>query len=282
MLPTFKLVGSYFIRGFAGPFFLFFFPLLLLLIIGEANIIPGYDKAIQLEGAAKDAALIEIAHNFRTFVGGLVAWSAITISFLQMPGTVIEFKNSVVLKRIGATRLKIWQFFLVLIGFYSLLAVIATFYLSLIAGILLASRMTELDNAWQYVLPDPNYWLPTIGYFCFFYIIMVLFGLVIGSILKKHTSQQIVSNFLFFPTSFLVGGFIPPYLIQQSDVLKAIQYVYIHTQPVIGFTTFWAGDTPTFPVGAEFDKLIILSLISGLVLIIVFSMLIKKFFKWNE
>ena len=125
MLATFKLIQGYFFKGFVGPFFVFGMPFILILIVGEAYIMVAYNTftnsvdnlkeqinsgdSVKIETATVSAIInyFDSSSAMRALVGGIVTSSTITIAFIQMPGAVNEFKNSVVLKRIGATRLKI-------------------------------------------------------------------------------------------------------------------------------------------------------------------------------
>ena len=172
MFATFKLILGYFLKGFVGPFFAFGMPFILLLIVGEAYIMVAYNTftnsvdnlreqinsgdAVKIETSTISTIInyFDSTSAMRSLVGGIITSSTITIAFIQMPGAVNEFKNSVVLKRIGATRLKIWQFFLILILFYFILAILAFFFVCLVAGVLFATRTNELSSFSNLLMND--------------------------------------------------------------------------------------------------------------------------------
>jgi len=82
-----ELIGKYFLRGFFVPFYIFIYPILTLFLQGFA---------FETQGLAL----------LQQLVVGISVMQIISIGIFFVPQTIIEFKSSVLMKRIGATSIK--------------------------------------------------------------------------------------------------------------------------------------------------------------------------------
>lgn len=194
-----ELILKYYGRGIFVPLFLIFYPILNLLLLGYA-----YDS-VNLE------ALKEI-------IQGITVVQIISIGIFVMPETIIDFKNSVILKRIGATHIKS-SVFIISLAILGILFGFFTYFWSILwAGIFFAG-----NHGWANLLDLKN-----LGTALPFLIIILAsssgFGLMLTIFFKSSASFIAASNFAFVIISFLSGGFTPIRTLELDNVLKILVY----------------------------------------------------------
>lgn len=97
---VFKLFNKYYLKSFFGPFFAFVFPIIILSILG--SLMP-----IQL------------------IFPGIVAMTSMSVGTMGMPLSILEIKQSVLLKRIGASPIKPKIFTFVIITYFLFVMILA-------------------------------------------------------------------------------------------------------------------------------------------------------------
>lgn len=89
-IPLLNLMFKYYLKGFFVPFFLIVYPILILGIQGESIRHTGADVAGTITAV-------------KQMIAGIAIVNIISVGIFIIPQTIIEFKLSVLLKRIGAT-----------------------------------------------------------------------------------------------------------------------------------------------------------------------------------
>ncbi|WP_339021498.1 ATP-binding cassette domain-containing protein [Spiroplasma endosymbiont of Atherix ibis] len=137
-IPLIKLLLKYYYKGFAVHFFLFFFPLILLFLQGIVSklmpVAEGQNKWILL-------------HNS---IGSLSLMQIISVGIFIVPQTILEFKNSVLMKRIGATNIKPIFFILNVVTMGIFFMIIGFLWTLLWAGIMFGNEFGWANVALPY------------------------------------------------------------------------------------------------------------------------------------
>ena len=103
----FKLLTFYYIRGFFMSFYLIFFPLIILII-----------QKLIFENSDRDPSKLS-----SIFLGTLIS-QIIIIGFYIIPNTIIDFRNSIIIKHFGSMNMKPKTFFLSVICFGFILSIL--------------------------------------------------------------------------------------------------------------------------------------------------------------
>lgn len=209
MPATLKLINKYFWRGYIGPVFAYGIPLLLVLFIGRI-IGPEY------------------------IIPGAFAIPTLSTLLVFMPQTVFEFKNSSILKRIGATPIKPWIFLISIALFnfvivasaflFIFLACFAIFYDSL-AGVVEAIPMSP------YFRPDFMYMIKHADWGNFIYasvlmmILAISIGLFIASVSRSTLFIQSIGVSLLLIVLFVGPVILPMSMVADIPVIKYVGYL---------------------------------------------------------
>lgn len=220
-LPLIQLMLKYYIKGFFVPFFLVVWPILLLFLQGFA-----YKNSPDDPG--------KIIHNL---IGSISMTQAMSVGIFIIPQTILEFKNSVLLKRIGATNIKPVFFVGAVITVGFLFILLAYLWTLLWAGILFGK-----DYGWDYISLPQNV-LIAIPYVALMFVSSITFGIMLASIFKSTTAFIAISNTLFLPIAFLSGAFAPIDYILASDILKVCTYFSPFKYVLDPFIKAWSNKT---------------------------------------
>lgn len=200
--PLIELMLKYYLKGFFVPFFLVAWPIIILFLQGFAfkNVQPDPRESVHL------------------LIGSISMVQAMSVGIFIIPQTILEFKNSVLLKRIGATNIKPLFFVIsvIIVGFIFIL--LAFLWTLLWAGIFFGN-----DYGWRFIAL-PEHILIASPYALLMFISSIAFGIMLASVFKSTTAFIAVSNTIFLPIAFLSGSFVPINLILASDVLKIMTY----------------------------------------------------------
>ncbi len=224
-LPLIKLLMKYYAKGFAVPFFLFFFPLILLFLEGFVF------KTMEMPGSG-DQPKYALLHNL---IGSLAIMQIISVGVFIIPQTILEFKNSVLMKRIGATNIKPIFFILTVVAMGIVFMLMGFLWTLLWAGIMFGGEF-----GWANVAL-PVQFGESIPFLLLTLVQAVAMGMLLASIFKSTTTYIAVSNIIYMPIAFLGGSFLPIDLIMNSPVLKYATYLNIFKYCMEPFTNAWAG-----------------------------------------
>lgn len=230
-IPLINLLLKYYFKGFAVPFFVLAFPIILLFLEGFAF------KGVKFNPNTNDYDLLH------TLVGSLAVLQIISVGIFIIPQTIIEFKNSVLLKRIGATTIKPVSFVLsvVIMGF--IFMIIGFLWTQLWAGIFFGSTYT-----WELVAM-PKQFLEMIPFFVIILVSSVTLGTMLSSVFNSTTTYIAISNVIYVPIAFLSGSIMPIDLIMNSDILKYATYLNVFKYCIDPFNAAWNG---TFDLETKF------------------------------
>lgn len=251
-IPLLKLIIKYYIKGGAVPFFVFVFPILLLFLEGFA-----------FKGMENGRSLLH------SLVGSMAIMQVIATGVFIIPQTILEFKNSVLMKRIGATNIKPLFFVLSINVMGIVFMTIGLLWTLLWAGIMFGNEF-----GWANVATPKQ-----IGSLLPF-LVLILFssiglGMMLSSIFKSTTAYVAVSNVIYMPVAFLSGGFLPIELIQGSEVLKYVSYINLFKYSVDPYMASWNG---SFKFSLEFG--IYIGVAIGL--ICVYGTIAGKKLRWQS
>ena len=200
-----KLLFKY-IFGGEGLFFIFIFPVLLLGIMGEIFI------SSSQPGMVHDTA--------RTFINGISVSSIISFGIMMISTIVTDFKTSVIMKRIGATKVSNLTFVGIILCIFLFTSFFSFFYVRLIGTLLYGWRDGINWNVGFY----SGMW-NGIPWVMLAAAISVLLGLLISSLCKNIKQVQMIGNLIYFPISILSGGFAPITSIKNSSFLNGLSYI---------------------------------------------------------
>ncbi|AHI53326.1 ABC transporter ATP-binding protein/permease [Spiroplasma culicicola] len=254
-IPLVKLLFKYYLKGGAVPFFVFMFPILLLFLEGFA-----------FKGGMGNPEMGEsLVHSI---IGSLSAMQIIAVGVFIIPQTILEFKNSVLMKRIGATNIKP-TFFVITVNLSGIaIMLIGYFWTLLWAGIMFGGSF-GWDVAWAYNT------LESLPFLLLILVSSISLGMMLSSIFKSTTTYIAVSNVIYMPIAFLSGSFMPIELIEGSTVLKYATYINLFKYSLEPFLAGWNGKF-------EFTYVEGIYLGVALALIAVYSVISAKKMRWGN
>lgn len=221
-LPLISLMLKYYYKGFFVPFFLLAYPILILFLQGFAF---SDMKPDPVTGILP----------LHSLVGSVSMVQAMSVGIFIIPQTILEFKNSVLMKRIGATNIRP-VFFVTSVIFIGFLFIILAFFWTLLwAGIFFGHKFGWKTVALPYDIG------PSIPFLAILIVTSISVGMMFASMFKSTTSFIAVSNVFYLPVAFLSGGFIPVELINNNFVLKYVSYINPFKYCLDPFLAAWNG-----------------------------------------
>lgn len=180
-----------------------------------------------------------------------------TVSFFNMPLTIVEYVQNGIFKRISITPAKKIDYFISFL--------ISQFLLLILAVILLffASRL--------YTISENIYSLKFISYIIFSSITGLSFGLLFASFFKKLSTLDGIANIMFFITMFLSGLFF------DISNLPGILKFYTRINPI----TYLVDGMRNILINKPLEtNMIIIPIIWFIASIVIFSYNFKKVKEW--
>lgn len=292
---VFRLVNIQFFQSKFSFIFSFIFSLVLILGLGFMNIY-GF-------------GLIHTGLGFMNVIVGIMTFQILQTGIQILPEAIIEFKQSVILKRIGATPIRSIDFILIMISYYFSVIFVQFWWIvlwtTLAFGFLnFGNPDTGGTNTGIELLFNGN-----VDWFSFFIasmytsVLAIVVGLFIASISKSSIHSQVIGGIIFFVSMFLSGNFIS---IQTIDSMEGMRYVsmitpfrsvnnltYIAWNSTNPYAIFQPWNNAVFPLFSanplEQDKtytieswFIWFSWIMPFVIIVTLVALSAKFFKWSK
>ena len=197
--PVLRLINKLFVNSKTSPFLSFWFPLLLILILGRVG-------------------------SSHYIITGIASIIPIIIGVLVMPSIIISLRNSSILKRIGATNTKTSDLSIAIIFYFSIIAILSSLINTLIGHIMYQDDIHyELFNWGQYLL------VSLIGI-----IIAMSFGMLISSFLKKEQAALLAGMLLTLPGAFLSAQFLSPAIVNDWGPIRYIAFIFPQ-KIVVGF-----------------------------------------------
>lgn len=260
---VYNLTGRSFLLNYGAPFFVLFFPLLLLLIIGAVF-------TVQSNG---NVPLNEV------FSGIIVA--AITGNGLNgLSARLTQWKQSTIIRRIGATPLKRWEFLTGALSFYISMMIVQGCWIIALAFMLGApgNIIGKIDTA--NIRP---------GFVIISGLLTILFAVSLGVLLASLTNDintnSLFGLMIFLPSAFLSGQYIPIAQIDSSKGLKTVSEIWPQRYLIIYMYHGWGSDMSTRPDGTTINLWTNFNIIMGgtyPLLVSIFAIfLASRLFKWE-
>ena len=197
----FRLLNKYYWKSFFGPFFTFLFPVFWILLIGT----------IFSLGDQITPALI---------IPGATMVSIISTSCISLPQTILEFRQTQTLKRIGATKIVPSTFLITVITYYFCLVFIS-FWLT--CGLAILVLWNDLDHVLE-LFNSANYL--ELMYSIFITMIMgASLGFLIATFCRTTASVQGIGLFILL-ISFIFAGVGIPFVLFHDDGAFNISWLW--------------------------------------------------------
>ncbi|MBP1525782.1 MAG: ABC transporter ATP-binding protein/permease [Spiroplasma ixodetis] len=255
-IPLLNLMFKYYLKGFFVPFFLIVYPILILGIQGESIRHTGADVAGTITAV-------------KQMIAGIAIVNIISVGIFIIPQTIIEFKLSVLLKRIGATNIHPLFFVtaVIIIGVFA--SIISFLWTLLWGGIYFGGTYS-----WS-VIALPTQIGASIPWIIIIFITTIGLGIMLASLFKTITSFIAVANVLYLPVAYLSGSIMPIDWITSSKVLNIISYFSPFKYSTLPYFECWNG---TFKMTWE------MYLYGGISLIIlaIFMGIAARKLKWQD
>ncbi len=210
MLAMFQLLVGYFKKSFHSIFFGFIFPIIMLTIL-VAVLAPSNPNAAQ------------------TVLPGLVMSASPVLGIVTLSMTYSDFKQSIIIKRIGATPLRPWQFISSILIFHVILIFIGSFWTLGIGGALYHSQINWATINWGFVILA----ILLLSIMC------SAIGIIVGILASDFKVANAFALLLYLPTSFLSGQYIPYMAIKGQPVLVIIAKIIPFSYPVSIMNRGW-------------------------------------------
>lgn len=206
----FLLFNEHYWKTFVGPFFTFAFPTIVTGILGWML---GYFLVL----------------------AGSMGISVMTLGLVSMPQAIFEFKQSSLLKRIGATPIKPIIFILCASVFY-VLVMIASILVALLASLIMFGCYWDTAPVWAtlsggYDFPSLKQLLEGVNWGCFIYsqlwmvVVSVSIGMFLVSISKSAVTIQSIGVFIMIISMFLSGQLFPITIVKNVPFFWWVGYL---------------------------------------------------------
>ncbi len=189
------ILNQYYWKSISAPFFTFIVPPIFILILG--NIL--------------DPKLV---------LPGLISMCPLILGVISLPQVIFEFKQSVLLKRIGVAAIKPIHFIIMVNAYYCVLMFISVLFALAFSMAIFSSSFTKIFGYVDY------------GQFLFAQLLNIIlsieFGMMIASFFKTLMSIQVVGFFIVIITLFLSGMVIAPIILANKPGMLTTSYIMPH------------------------------------------------------
>lgn len=189
-----QLINRHFWKSKTGPLSAFIIPIFLM---------------IMYRVLAKD--------NIEIFASGLPSYfsfSILPLCFISLSQMIVEFKTSIILRKIYNSKITVIKFIFLVFSFNFLAILFASIFIFLIYLIFINTKVNE-------VLKDIN-WGELIYSLLNFYICSLTLGALMGIIFSKVNLVIVLGFCLIIISTTFSGQFIPLSVISSSDAIKYI------------------------------------------------------------
>lgn len=218
MKSIIKLINLHFWKSMLAPFFAFIFPIIFIVILG---LLLGYDQLL----------------------GGALSIPSMTVGLIAMPQAIFEFKKSVLLKRIGVTKVKPWMFLLAISLYYVGIMLLSTAFCIVMSLAIFSSNWNEGKTMLDAVpindtgtiakIMTPTFYqmLQNVNWGEFVWaLFMNIFvatsiGLMLVSILKSALAIQALGIPILIISQFLSAQVLPIPMVREVDAMYYLSYI---------------------------------------------------------
>ncbi|UWD34282.1 ABC transporter permease [Mesomycoplasma molare] len=201
MKAVFKLINAYYWKGFFGPFFTLFWPFLIFFLLGNVT----YSNALtSLEKNNLSSEIIEknILNLAKSIIVGVLISTIISNGLIGFSTIIVDFKKSTLIKRIGSANIQKSHFMLASLFYQFVWTLFVIIWVPLVGTLVLGfNKYLNFSIGFNlgliYILP----WIMLL------FLVSVSMGLLIISLVNSTIGASTIANLVFFPISFLSGGF---------------------------------------------------------------------------
>ncbi|WP_027123838.1 ABC transporter permease [Mycoplasmoides pirum] len=244
----FKLINASFWRSGEKWFMSFVFTALFIVIFGYIN------QAILVSNNSQE---LVPAQGFKDALTGLAALMVISTGLNSMPVSIMEIKESVLMKRIGSTPIKPWMFITTIAAFY-ILIMIAQILLVLFVIFIFFGFQTfgagSILNPIQITgnqlfftgyhangLDISTNWGGYIFGTIYTILLSIFLAILIVSLTKKSASASMVGGMIYFLSMFLSGLLFPLAVISNNNILYGLSFISPFRYVNVLITLSWNG-----------------------------------------
>lgn len=205
-----RLIFKYYYKSIYGPVFNFAFPVILYLVLS-----------------------VFMPSSF--VIPGMISMTTMSLGVVGLPYSVLELKNSVILKRIGAAPVKKRDF---------TIAVVIFFIIQLLLSIVCLMLVTLLRELNPHLFDGMNNWKSALGFIYGNFLnalLAISLGFLIASFSKSPNQANAISALIFFPASFLAGQFISIDVIASKPIMNYISWIIPFRYTTMIITVSFAG-----------------------------------------
>ncbi|WP_434414879.1 ABC transporter permease [symbiont of Argiope bruennichi] len=206
------------LRNFQGPFFALVFPLISVWIMG--SIVVSYTTSSSVPGQDNP-----LSHVFLSIIPSFIALIIISVCMSSFTNQLIDFKTSVIIKRIGVSPISKIHFFLASYCFAIFLSFISTLWIVSVIEIFFHSDIySQAIVAQAHMLQNfSSFLIFALGWLLGIFVATSI-SFWVTSISNSQGKAIGIIMLFFFPTMFLSGAQLPPSLIDHSPSLKIVSY----------------------------------------------------------
>lgn len=201
MKAIFKLINSYYWKGFFGPFFTIFFPILILFLMGNVTYSAAVKKMVD-SNLSEAIISTQIQTLGRGIVFGILVSTIISNGLIGFPTTIIEFKKSTLIKRIGSANINKSHFMFATIIYNLAWTIFSIIWVPSVGALILGFN--------KFMSPSIGFnmgLLAGLPFMFLIFLISVSIGFLIIALVNNQIGASSIANLIYFPISFLSGGF---------------------------------------------------------------------------
>lgn len=208
-LSVFKLINTYFFKNKVGLLFSVLFPLFFMLVFFIVGHYASGEKTPVMGMDTKNSSMGYFASGFPAFMTLTIC----PLSMLSLPTMNIEFRNSILLKKVKSSGISKYEYNGLTFGYFMLMTVCATLITLSIYFLFLIGNYDLIANF------D---WLTIIFGLFSLMIISITFAMFISSFIKSSFACQMINIAIILMSLALSGQFLPIYLVGKIDAIKYI------------------------------------------------------------
>ncbi|WPL38948.1 ABC transporter permease [Malacoplasma iowae] len=198
ILATFSLINKYFWKTKIGPIFSIVLPFIFMVIYFVL-------------GSSSDSK-----DKLGYFINGFPAYlsmSIIPLSIVTLPSMNIEFKNSILLRKIKTSGINKFEYNLICIIYFFIASILFSIITIILFALFSVSDISRLGSI--------NWGTLTYG-IILLSLVSISFGMFISTFIKTSLSSQLIGFAIFILTLTLSGQFIPVDVISGVEAIKYI------------------------------------------------------------
>ncbi len=258
-LALFKLINASFWRSAEKWFMSFVFTFLFIVIFGYIN-----QAILVTSNPFKTVPPVP----FKDALTGLAALMIIATGLNSMPVSIMEIKESVLMKRIGSTPIKPWMFVATIASFYVLIMIAQVLLVLFTIFLFFGFQKFDLGTSGAQITGNQLFftgyhangfdistdWGGYIFGTLYTMALAIFLAILIVSLTKKSASASMVGGMIYFLSMFLSGLLFPLQVISNNDILYGLSFISPFRYVNVLITLSWSG-SDIFNVGQIADQI---------------------------